>query len=232
MKKTINFKLLLLLLTVIFLAGTAQAHEHPDKKPGDSAQHEAVNEQTAHPGMAGEDAHVHDEAMQEHHETMMEKAALEDFPTLHPLVVHFPIVLLLLAALSQFAGFFVMKEPLSWATLLFVLFGFIGAVVATRFVHPHTVELSAIPAWLLEQHEKYADLTLYSSLAALVLKVLSQFFLKRVLWAEALVFVVLAFSAWSISNASHFGAQLTHIEGIGPQGHYLEMHSSAEEHEH
>ncbi len=222
----------LFILAFALVTGVSLAHEGHKKNKADSAK---IEEKMEHAGQIDQpdttDEH-HVEEMQVHHESLMGKANLEDFPTLHPLVVHFPIVLLLLAVLSQFTGLFVLKEQLSWATLILVFFGFIGALVASRFVHPHTGELPQIPAWLLLQHEKYADLTLYTSLVGLVLKAVSHFFLKRKIWAESLVFITLALSGWFITSASHFGAQLTHIEGIGPQGHYLETDSSGEEHTH
>lgn len=39
----------------------------------------------------------------------------------------------------------------------------------------------------------------------------------------AVVAVVLTMSAYAVLHVGHYGAQLVHIEGIGPQGKYLEM---------
>ena len=227
-----NLKILLIVVFALFFTGVSFAHEGHKKNKSDSTKIEENTEQAQHMQQPALTKEYNMEEAQAHQESIMGKANLSDFPTLHPLIVHFPIVLLLLAVLSQFTGLFVLKEQLSWATLVFVFLGFIGALVATRFVHPHTGELPQIPAWLLQQHEKYADLTLYTSLGGLGLKIFSHFFLKRKIWAESLVFITLALSAWFITSASHFGAQLTHIEGIGPQGHYLETHSSEQEHDH
>ncbi|HHG84722.1 MAG TPA: hypothetical protein ENJ82_08225, partial [Bacteroidetes bacterium] len=76
------------------------------------------------------------------HETKLLKADFDDFPTLHPLVVHFPIVLLLLAALAQLGSLLIFKHELSWVTMLLLLFGFTGAWLAGSIVHPHTSGLS------------------------------------------------------------------------------------------
>ncbi len=215
---------------MIFAMESLSAHGGHDKK--DSLKSEAVSKQTERlhqPEMTGQ--HQNEE-MQDHHDAVMGRAELNDFPSLHPLVVHFPIVLLLLAALSQFVGLFVFKEQLSWITLVLVFLGFIGALLASRYIHPYTVELAPGPAWLLEQHEQYANWTLYAGIIALILKALSHFLLRRKLWAEILVLIALGFSTFFVTTASHYGAQLTHIEGVGPQGHYLEMHSAGGEHEH
>ena len=40
-------------------------------------------------------------------------------------------------------------------------------------------------------------------------------------WFEVLVFLVLAFSGYSVGWAGHYGSQLVYIEGVGPQGKYL-----------
>ncbi len=227
-----KFKILLVAVVTVLFGNVAFAHGGHEKDKNDSVEAKVNAEQTDHLHQLEIVEENQQGEMQAHHDAVMGKAAFNDFPSLHPLVVHFPIVLLLLAVLSQLVGLFVFKEQLSWITLVFVFFGLVGALVASRYIHPHTVELSPVPAWLLAQHEKYADWTLYSSIIALILKLLSHFLLRRKLWIELLVAVALGFSAFSVATASHFGAQLTHIEGVGPQGHYLEMHSSGDEHEH
>jgi hypothetical protein len=44
---------------------------------------------------------------------------------------------------------------------------------------------------------------------------------KRI--ASIAVAITLVVSAYSVSRAGHYGAQLVHIEGIGPQGKFLEI---------
>jgi len=44
---------------------------------------------------------------------------------------------------------------------------------------------------------------------------------KRVF--EIVVALVLIFSAVSVSIAGHWGAYLTHVEGVGPQGKFIEI---------
>lgn len=179
--------------------------------------------------------HQHGEKQthQEHaHSTEKVRADLDDFPTLHPLVVHFPIVLLLLAFFTQGVSFFVFKYELSWVTLFLLVGGFIGAYVAGEYVHPHTTDLTDNAAAVLEEHETYADYTLWLSGIAVLLKMASHFLLKRKLWVELVVTVVLIASAWCVSIAGHYGAQLTHLEGVGPQGKFLETNGHEDDHQH
>jgi uncharacterized membrane protein len=178
-----------------------------------------------------EQAHQH-EAAQEKENTVAHShqhhpngttASFSDFPSLHPLVVHFPIVLLLMAFILQAASLFVFREQLSWVVLITLAFGFAGAVVASNYVHPHTTDtISEHAALVLTEHERFASFTIWLSGTALLFKIISNFFLKRKLWIEILIAIVLLGAAISVGIAGHHGAQLVHIEGIGPQGIFLE----------
>ncbi|WP_445731175.1 DUF2231 domain-containing protein [Mariniflexile sp.] len=164
-------------------------------------------------------------------------AGLDEFPNLHPLVVHFPVVLLLLAVLLQLIQLFVLNRTLDWVILLTVGGGFIGAYVAGTFVHPHTEGLTEMAKRVLEQHDKYADWTLWSSALAAVLKIVSLFWYKLKRSFEVGIFVVMAFAAYSVAQAGHYGSQLVYIEGVGPQGKYLgdeseENHENDDGHSH
>lgn len=84
------------------------------------------------------------------------QADLDTFPNLHPMVVHFPIVLLLLAVILQLIQLFVMNRTMDWVILLTIGSGFIGAYAAGTLVHPHTEGLTEMAKNVLEQHDKYA----------------------------------------------------------------------------
>ena len=149
-------------------------------------------------------------------------ADFEDFPNLHPLFVHFPVVLLPFAAFFQLLGLFIYKKELSWVSLILVLTGFIGGYIAASYVHPHVGELPQHAQAVYDKHAMYADWTLWLSGIAILLKVGSHFFLKRKIWAEGLVALVLLGSGFTVSMAGHHGSQLVFIENVGPQGNHLE----------
>jgi len=157
-----------------------------------------------------------------------EEVGLDEFDNLHPLVVHFPIVLLLFAALLQCIQLFVLKRNLDWVILFLIGTGFIGAYVAGTYVHPHTHDLTDVAQKVLDNHDKYADWTVWSSALAAVLKVIGLFWIKLKRGFEIAIFIVMAFSAFSVAQTGHYGAQLVYIQGVGPQGQFLETEEAAE----
>lgn len=145
------------------------------------------------------------------------------YSTLHPLVVHFPIVLLIVAALLQIIGSFYSKANWDYITLVLLAGGVAGAYLSGSFFHPHTEGLPSHVAEILERHELFASLTLYASVVALILKITGMFILKsRKRMVEIITAFILLFSAVSVSLAGHWGAYLTHVEGVGPQGKFIE----------
>ncbi len=154
---------------------------------------------------------------------------LSDFSNLHPLVVHFPIVLLLLGALTQLLSFFMWKQQLSRATLLLLGGGFLAAYLASSVWHPHTEGLEDMAAAVLGKHDQFASYTLWLGGIGFLLKLLSEFWLKDKLWLEVGVALLLVGSAYSVSRAGHYGAALAHIYGVGVQGKYIEGYEQPRE---
>ncbi len=155
-------------------------------------------------------------AFQEFHNT----GTLQDFPRLHPLIVHFPIVFIILAFLVQIISFFVFRRALSWVTLFLIVLGFIGAYVATNILHggdPNLPTLSPIARATFEKHELYAHLTEWFSGIAALVKILSHFAFKRKLWTEIIAIVLMAAAVYTITITGDMGARLVHIDAIGVQ---------------
>jgi uncharacterized membrane protein len=158
------------------------------------------------------------------------RAAFSDFPSLHPLIVHFAIVLLIVGAIIQLTNIYFLKKELGWTSFALIAAGVITAYLAGRNFHPHTHGLSEQAKLVLEQHDFWADWTINLGFIGVVLQGGNLFFMTRKRWAVAIVAVVLLGSGFAVSQAGHYGAQLVHIEGVGPQGDFLE--SDENEHEH
>lgn len=220
MKAGIIFFLIFFTLIVATFAHDGKKH----KKDSVNVQRDSLaSESEAH--IQGDTIHHHEEGM-----TLDESkvtAELSDFPTLHPLIVHFAIVLILVAAAVQLANLYFMKKEIAWIITAILFAGVLAAWVAGRNFHPHTHGISDHAQLVLDQHDKWADWTIYSGIVALLLQAVNLFVFTSKRWAGAVVAIVLAISAYSVSRAGHYGSQLVHIEGIGPQGKFLEM-----EHQH
>ena len=163
-------------------------------------------------------------AAQQLRESTVVDPSLSDFPNLHPLVVHVPIVLLIVAVLTQLASFFVWRKQLDWITLLVLAGGVAGAFLSGEVFHPHTTGLTEAAQRVMDRHDTWADYTIWSSAVALLLKGLSLFWLRGPRWAEILVTAVLVFSAVAVSVTGHYGGTLVYLHGVGVQGNYVEDH--------
>ena len=203
------------LLALALFAGPAFSHEAHNKNSRSQA-----NSNTSMPDAA---PGVEQTAVQNAMEPER-PAALSEFPTLHPLIVHFPIMLLLMAAALQIASLAVFRREMSWLVIILAGFGVFSAWLASNPFHPHTTGLSENAARLLTEHELYADLTFWFGAAGFAAKIVSNFVLNRKWWGEAIVTILLLASAVAVAIAGHHGAELVHKEGVGPRGEYLELH--------
>jgi len=201
-----KLKWLLLVLFMMAVAYNASAHEGHHHAKKDTVEKAVTTADTSKTSV-----------------NVMQHPKPTGFPTLHPLVVHFPIVLLILAFIFQMIGLFNRKNEWNYVTLGLLAAGVLGAYLAGTSFHPHTEELASDVDAILDRHELFATYTLWTGLAGLVLKAATVFLIKkRKLVFEIVTAVILLLSAISVSEAGHLGAHLTHIDGVGPQGNYLE----------
>lgn len=203
MKKIIISLLVLFLMTS---SGAIFAHERPH-----------VNQESLTSSQRQADSLMQIEMAQ--HQQM---EAVNAFPNYHPLIVHFPIVLLLMALIFQVLSFFSLKKEFGWTTFILLALGVIATWISSNTFHAMPGEISSKAKEIFDTHERMAKFTWWLGVAALLIKIVSMFILKRKLWAEISVALLLVGSAITVSIAGHHGAMLVHMEGIGPMGKYLE----------
>jgi uncharacterized membrane protein len=195
------------MLVLVFAANLLYAHNHSQANMPNAEKHADSIMQTQ---------------MAEH----QQMEAVNAFPNYHPLIVHFPIVLLLMAAVFQLLSLFFYKKEFGWTTLILLALGVLSTWLASNAFHAHPGELKGKAAEIFEIHEQMAVYTFWLSLAALIGKLTSQFLLKGKWWMEAAVALLLVASGVTVAIAGHHGAMLVHMEGIGPMGKYLETNHS------
>ena len=221
------------ILIVLFTTATVWAHDgHKSKQ--DSTPQQADTVLNAHASEAERINHEHTSEKESHdvyqqdaHHKKKVTADLVDFPTIHPLIVHFAIVLLIVGALLALVNIYFVKRELAWTAFALVLVGFAAAYLAGRNFHPHTDGLTDHAKLVLEQHDLWADWTINLGFVGLLLQAINLFIFRSKRWAMAIVALVLLSAAYAVAKAGHYGAQLVHIEGVGPEGKFLEL-----EHEH
>lgn len=146
----------------------------------------------------------------------------KEFPSLHPLAVHFPIVLILLAVALQ--AILVWKElkQIKWVALVIMGGAFFSSLAASTVFHAEpSADAPKAALEIFEQHEKFAQLTLWMSGITFLLKLIGVFFKINRRSFEIIVLIAAIMAAVFLSIAGHHGARLTHIAGIGPMGRYL-----------
>ena len=216
--KHIIFNLAFLFILTGAIAHGGKKHKKDSTKaPMDSTMN--MGEDKEH--MVGDTTHHHNEGMEADESKVT--ADLDDFPTLHPLIVHFAIVLIIVAAGLQLLNIYLVKKEIGWIVTGILLVGVAAAWFAAKNFHPHTHGISEHAKLVLDQHDKWADWTINSGIVAWLLQIANIFVFQTKRWALAIVASVLVLSAYSVSRAGHYGSQLVHIEGIGPQGKFLEM---------
>jgi uncharacterized membrane protein len=88
---------------------------------------------------------------------------MEDFPNYHPMIVHFPIVLLVLAAVQQLIGFGIKNKGFHYTILIFAVLGYASAYFAAAWRHPQIERemVSAAAQLIYDEHQWYARWSVY-----------------------------------------------------------------------
>lgn len=143
---------------------------------------------------------------------------MEFLAEFHPKVVHFPIALLLTYFLFEVLGVVLKKEFLFKAAHLLLLLGVIGALAA---VLTGQQAEEAFEYWnrqssdLLEEHEQYANITLWYFTALLLIRTI--FTLSKT-FAGVIQYVILvlaAVGAYFVFQTGDHGGKMVYEHGVG-----------------
>jgi uncharacterized membrane protein len=139
------------------------------------------------------------------------------FPSLHPLIVHFPVVLIPLAVGLLAAAFLARSRALEWAAAFCMLAGWATSLTAGQVFHPHSEGMTLVAQGVLDVHETWAKWTVgFSAPAALIIAWHSLVAGRRPQMALGILALTLSLAAaGAVLMAGHQGATLTHIHHVG-----------------
>lgn len=139
-----------------------------------------------------------------------------DFPSLHPLVVHFSVVLIPVGTLFLVLGLSFRQRALEWSAVFCLGIGWLSGLLASTVLHPHVDALTLLARETLDAHEFWADLVLWLSPPAVVLAVI-QIWMRPIRSRAVLAGLALLLSVGAsvaVLAAGHHGASLTHIHRV------------------
>ncbi len=151
---------------------------------------------------------------------------IPEYEALHPLIVHFPIALLLTVWIPALTGVFLRKhtQHFWFATLLWLALGVTGvmaAVITGESAEHIAVVTTDATKSLLHEHEEAGELTrtlfiltFFLSLATFLLRYVWSVKKPIVVTAAVLTVMVYIVGCLALVNAAHQGGLLVHQHGI------------------
>ncbi|MFA7343181.1 MAG: DUF2231 domain-containing protein [Terrimicrobiaceae bacterium] len=140
---------------------------------------------------------------------------------LHPAVVHFPIVLLLLGAPLAVVAVFLRKWNLPVLAAVVLALGGAGALVATwtgEQAAELAGELNGRGEKILDEHEEWGERARNAGLVAAALAVVSAALGRKPVAGRAVgaaAALAAVASAFSVAQAGHYGGQVVYKHGVG-----------------
>jgi uncharacterized membrane protein len=141
---------------------------------------------------------------------------------LHPAIVHFPIVLILLGTLVAIIASFIKRWNLPWLSAGLLTLGALGAIGATWSGREHeesAKNLSPRADKILEEHEEWGERTRNVAIAAAVLGVaaliVSSRFPKVARGLSTVTALVAIGASYCVAETGHYGGLLVYKHGAG-----------------
>ena len=142
-----------------------------------------------------------------------------DTTHLHPMIVHFPIALLIVGFLSDLIGVFLKKDFFSKAGFYLLILGTAGVIAAyfSGNIAGDGVSEAGVLKQALENHEEAAELSLWLMVIASVVRIGIVVFKKYsgiLKWVAILLFLA---GILSIARTGYYGGELVFKHAAGVQ---------------
>ncbi len=129
----------------------------------------------------------------------------------HPMLVHFPIALLMIGFIAEFAFLFFKKTTcLSFAGFYLLIFGALAATVAFLTGEFFTSEMSGAAGDVKGMHELFASVTLWTALATAVFRIILKASKNENSTLKWIAFFLYAVCAISVSITGFYGGTLVY----------------------
>ncbi len=141
-----------------------------------------------------------------------------DLTHIHPMIVHFPIALLILGLLSEIVGLVFRKKFFSDAAFFLILTGALGAVAAflSGSQAAKGLEEAGSLKRAVETHEGAAELAMWMSVAAALFKSMAVFAKKYPALLRTVSVLVYFAPVLAVARAGYYGGELVfkHAAGV------------------
>jgi len=140
-----------------------------------------------------------------------------DTSHLHPMIIHFPIALIIIGFLSDFVGAATKRQFFTNAGLYLIALGSLGtlaAYISGNIAGDGVTEIGALGA-ALEAHESAATLALWSVIIVAILRVILALTKQMVGWKQWVMVALLAVGVGTVSRAGYYGGELVYKHAAG-----------------
>ncbi len=138
---------------------------------------------------------------------------------LHPMIVHFPIALLIVGFAFDIAGLFIKRESFTNTGFYLLLIGAAGTVAAfiSGDIAGGGITEAGSLGQALERHEEAAELTIWLVIIAAAFRLLLVVIKKYTGYLKAAALVLMLASVISVGRTGHYGGKLVYENAAGVQ---------------
>ncbi len=142
-----------------------------------------------------------------------------DTSHLHPMIIHFPIALLLVGFLAEVVGFILKKEFFTKAAFYLLILGTLGVVAAyiTGDIAGDGVSETGQLKNALETHEHAAQLTLWLMVGAAIIRIALVWMKKFDGVFKYVALVLFLAGTLSVVRTGYYGGELVYKHAAGVQ---------------
>lgn len=154
---------------------------------------------------------------------------MEFLASMHPVAVHFPIVLFILYTLFEAAGILLKKDFLSNSAYVILVLAIIASLAAVltgdqalkiaELINRNNLKAgsSGIPLGIVQKHEDFATITLWYFVALLVIRVVLKVKKKFTGFYKYAVLIIAFAGTLLVLKTGELGGELVYKHGVGTE---------------